>query len=741
MRVLKTLTQKIIFTSILLLFFLSLFISLLFYFTRHIRNEAVRINLVSQLKYRSYEMAWLAGRIVEREAEVIHPALRESYMSGLKDHITAFDQIVRDIKLGNREKGLQPLAYHEILPKLDSVLSVWKEHQRPLLLHVSGLPKDFPEKQARELLSRYDAGIADYVNEVDRIAYFLENNYEDEIEKFYLLMLAILGFFSIATVLIFGYMRHSVVRPIRSLRDSAKEIESGNFAVNVSVKSSDEVGELSRTFNTMSATLAQLFAEAEKRANDILSLNIASNKILGITDTKLLYETICENMLKLYDLKLVWFGLVEDGSFEVKPVAHAGDRYDYLSDITVTWDNAPTGMGPVGMAIKTKSLRLITFVNEDSSFKPWIEIARKSGFQSVLAAPLICSGNEVIGAIALYSDNPACFNAETVEMIQIFVNHAAAVIDNIGIIEALEKTVRRRTRELEDAKLIAESASMSKANFLANMSHELRTPLNVIIGFSEALVSGIYGEIKSEHAEYISHILRSGIQLLSLVNSIMELTTIDTGTMTLDYTECSIKDIVYSSAEMFKEKAKKHRIGLHLEIGEDLFTFVIDENKVKFILFNLLANALKATPDSGMVCLSVRKAGDKWLKKAVHAEGPGRQLFLESPKIEDFLEIMVDDSGPTMPAEESENLFRPFLQAESPLTDAKEGLRIGLALCKRFVEVHGGDIWIESLPVGERATEESTQGCAQKTGNRFIFALPRRPLKEKFISIQTAQNG
>jgi hypothetical protein len=92
MIVLKTLTQKIIFTSILLLFFLSLFISLLFYFTRHIRNEAVRINLVSQLRYRSYEMAWLAGRIVEREAEVIHPALRESYMSGLKDHITAFDK-------------------------------------------------------------------------------------------------------------------------------------------------------------------------------------------------------------------------------------------------------------------------------------------------------------------------------------------------------------------------------------------------------------------------------------------------------------------------------------------------------------------------------------------------------------------------------------------------------------------------------------------------------------------------
>ena len=372
---------------------------------------------------------------------------------------------------------------------------------------------------------------------------------------------------------------------------------------------------------------------------------------------------------------------------------------------------------------------------------PWIERARKSGFQSVLATPLICSGNEVIGAIALYSDKPGCFNAETAEMIQIFVNHAAAVIDNMRIIEALERTVSKRTRELEDAKLIAESANMSKANFLANMSHELRTPLNVIIGFSEALVSGIYGEIKSDHAEYISHILKSGIQLLSLVNSIMELTTIDTGTMTLDYTECSIRDIVYSSAEMFREKAKKHRINLHVEIGEDLFTSVIDVNKVKFVLFNLLANALKTTPDSGMVCLSVRKAGDKWLKKAGQAEGPERQLFVDSPKAEDFLEITVDDAGPTMSAEESENLFRPFLHAASPLTDAKEGLRIGLALCKRFVEGHGGEIWIESMPVGERATAESTQECAQNTGNRFIFVLPRRPLEEKSFSLQATENG
>ena len=598
-------------------------------------------------------------------------------------------------------------------------------------MKITEFPINVPEKQARELLSEYDKGIPEYRLVTDHIVSYLENDYREEIKDFKLFMFSVLGFFCIVAVLIGSYLRHFFIKPVRRLREASKEIENGNLAVTIDVKTSDELGELSKTFNAMTTTLVRIFSEAEKRANDILSLNKASNKILGITDTKRLYKAICENVSSLYGLKLVWLGLVEEGSFEVKPVAQAGEKDEYLSSVTVTWDETSTGNGPTGLAIKTRLPQMIPLVDADPSYAPWIAAAHINGFKSVMATPLISSANEVTGAINFYSDKPGFFDGETVELLQVFANQAAAVIDNARMIEGLEKTVRKRTRELEDARLIAESANMSKTNFLANMSHELRTPLNVIIGFSEALASGVYGEIKSEHGEYINRILKSGIQLLSLVNSILELTTIDTGSMELDYTECSIREIVNSSANMFREKAKEHRIDLHVEFGEDLLTFVIDENKVKFILVNLLANALKTTPDDGRVCLSVRKAGDERLKKAVYDEKPERHLLADRLKTKDFLEIAVDDAGPVIPAEERENLFAPFLYEKSPLAVVNEGLRIGLALCKRFIEAHGGEIWIESLPVDVAVTEGNTQACAQITGNRFIFVLPGRPSDDK----------
>ena len=173
--------------------------------------------------------------------------------------------------------------------------------------------------------------------------------------------------------------------------------------------------------------------------------------------------------------------------------------------------------------------------------------------------------------------------------------------------EDLEEKVRERTQELEDARLIAESANRAKSLFLDNMSHELRTPLNAIIGFSEALVSGIYGDLKTEHREYINDILKSGVHLLSLINEILDLSKIEAGKMELDYAECVVKDVINSAAYMFKEKIKKHGIGFVLEVEESVGTFIIDEIKIKQVIINLLSNAIRFTPDGGSVRVSARR--------------------------------------------------------------------------------------------------------------------------------------
>lgn len=730
----KSLTKKLVAISLILLLFLTISIFSIFTFTKHMRNEALRINVASQLRVHSSEMAWHAQRIVEREFEILDPVQRESHLAELKKGISAFDHMVQELKEGSKEKGLSPMEYAEALPMLNTIIEKWNNHQKPVLVNLIGLPVDVPEKKARELLHMYDAGVHESVHEVDKLVSFLEKDYRTEIEEFDRFMLYMLGFFSVAAVFIVFYARHFIVKPIKRLRDSAQEIQSGNFTVTVDAKTSDELGELSQSFNIMTTRLTEIFNEAEKRANDILAMNIASNSIIGIPDLDRLYKTICESVLKIYDLKLVWLGLIEEGTFVVKPVAQAGERDDYLSNIKVTWDEMPTGKGPTGMAIKKRFPQMIPCVDTEPSYVPWIEQAGNRGFKSVMAAPLICLGDEVIGVINLYSDKQGYFTPEMIELMQIFANQAAAAIDNARMIAGLEKAIKERTWQLEDAKLLAESANLSKSNFLANMSHELRTPLNVIIGFSEALVSGIYGEIKGEHAEYIKHILQSGTHLLSLINSIIEITKADTGTMVLDYSECSIKDIICNSVGMFKEKAKNHSISLHVEIEEGLMTFLVDDRKIKYVIVNLLTNALKNTADGGKICVSAGKAQDLRFAREKYRGKPEVQTPLASGKADEFIVIAIDDTGPAIPEEEQKSLFTPFYETESPLSGVREGMRIGLALCKRFIELHGGSIRVESRPaVGLHTPAIGACECEGEPGNRFVFVLPQRPSDDKLL--------
>ena len=167
----------------------------------------------------------------------------------------------------------------------------------------------------------------------------------------------------------------------------------------------------------------------------------------------------------------------------------------------------------------------------------------------------------------------------------------------------LEEKVKDRTKALELAVQEANVANHSKSNFLANMSHELRTPLNAVIGFSELLRDKYYGELNEKQADYIKEIIGSGKHLLSLINDILDLSKVEAGKMELEPSQVNIKDLLENSLVMIKEKAHKHGISLDLKVPEEMSELKIqaDERKLKQVMFNLLSNAAKFTPDGGEI--------------------------------------------------------------------------------------------------------------------------------------------
>ena len=257
-----------------------------------------------------------------------------------------------------------------------------------------------------------------------------------------------------------------------------------------------------------------------------------------------------------------------------------------------------------------------------------------------------------------------------------------------------------RQDELEAARARAEEASVSKDHFLANMSHELRTPLNAIIGFSEIL-----GDAEqtprdpAKQREYAVIIHHSGLHLLSVVNSILDLSKIQSGSFDLTPSHFSIGPLVDMCCDMIKLKAEERNIELRRSCPDGLEEVMGDKRACKQILINLLSNAVKFTPDHGRVSISVKVEGDALL-------------------------ILVADSGVGINARDLLRLGNPFFQAQGALDRPFEGTGLGLSIVRGLVGLHGGSLAVASepdegtcvqvrLPMDCRAAAERGRTCAK----------------------------
>ena len=306
----------------------------------------------------------------------------------------------------------------------------------------------------------------------------------------------------------------------------------------------------------------------------------------------------------------------------------------------------------------------------DAHNHPFREFTLEAGFRSVLTVPM--RGDHVIRGIVLLRRSPGQFDERVTNLLTALASQSKIAIENA-----------RLFREIEDKGRQIEAANRHKSEFLANMSHELRTPLNAIIGFSEVLLDPSLKVTEEEQSQFLTDVLSSGKHLLGLINEILDLAKIEAGTMELQIEPVLLSKIFESVQNTMRPLAAQKTIDLHIESVTVPEPFPMDGARVKQVLLNLVGNAVKFTPEGGRVWV---RAGSK----------------------DEAVRVEVGDTGPGIAVGDQERIFLEFQQAGSE-AGKPQGTGLGLALAKKFVEMHGGKIWLES-EVGK--------------GSRFFFTIP-----------------
>jgi signal transduction histidine kinase len=339
------------------------------------------------------------------------------------------------------------------------------------------------------------------------------------------------------------------------------------------------------------------------------------------------------------------------------------------------------GEGLMGRAAEMREPIQIPDITQPGAYQSSVrDTLIRFGYRALLSVPLLRE-DQIIGSLSFNRKAPGEFPPEVVDVLRTFATQSALAIQNA-----------RLFREIADKSRQLEAASQHKSEFLANMSHELRTPLNAIIGFSEVLAEKMFGDVNAKQAEYLQDILESGRHLLSLINDILDLSKIEAGHMELEPAEFDLSGAIDNALTLVRERATRRGITLGRTIDERLGIVHGDERKVKQILLNLLSNALKFTPEGGRIDIGGRLDGE-------------------------IAEVSVADTGVGIAPADQEAVFEEFKQVGAAERKA-EGTGLGLALSRKFVELHGGKIWVRSelgrgstftftLPVGSGLTSQA----------------------------------
>ncbi len=484
---------------------------------------------------------------------------------------------------------------------------------------------------------------------------------------------------ALATTAIAAIVVRQITRPVIRLTESAVAMAEGDLEQHLSVTSRDEIGILTYVFNEMAAELKSLYDDLEtkvvdrtkmlqqanyqiqRRALHFQASQEVSQAITSIRDPELLLNRVVDLIREHFIYASVAVYLVEPGGGEA--------RLRTISPADGAWpERVYAGHGSVvEQAIRKRCPQ----VDSHQTPEP-VEWYRRT--LSRLAVPLRME-NRVLGALAVLSTEREGVQEDEVEVLEILANQVAIALENA---RAYERE-RLAMQQLEEAEVF-------KSRFLANMSHELREPLNTIIGFSRLMIKEIDGPLNPQQRQDLERIYSDSQHLLFLINDILAITQIQAGLMELKLQPVSLRDVVKGVMPTASALVRGKDVELVQELPEDLPLLRADPIRLRQILVHLLTNAAKFTHEGSITLRAWFNEGSVY--------------------------VSIEDTGVGIPPEDRERIFVRFEKAGARNSSRYRGIGLGLALSKEFVEMHGGQIWVES-EVGK--------------GSTFTFSIPCYP--------------
>ncbi|MCF6103193.1 ATP-binding protein [Mesorhizobium muleiense] len=470
---------------------------------------------------------------------------------------------------------------------------------------------------------------------------------------------------SILLALGLGYIiSWSLIEPVKKIETRLRQIAAGDFAQQVTVVNRDELGVLAGNVNQTSEQLGRLYQEVQARTAE-LARSVGELEALGEVSKAVNSTLDLDTVLQTIVAKAVQLSDTDAGTIYVFSSTRQQFRsratYGMSDELIAAISDQAIGLNDqgIGDAARRRAPVQVPDLSEGTP-SPAQKIVLDAGYRSVLVVPLL-RPNKIVGALVVRRRKSGEFDQQIVHLLETFAAQSVLAIQNAKLFREIEE----KGRELE-------AASRHKSQFLANMSHELRTPLNSVLGFTELLVDGIYGELPDRAKTTVARVQANGRHLLGLINDVLDLSKIEAGQLTLALEDYSVGQIVRSTITAVEPLARSKGLSLAATVAENLPLGRGDERRLTQVLLNLAGNAVKFTERGA--------------------------IDIRADAVDGHFEIIVRDTGPGIAPTDQVLIFDEFQQVDSSSTRQKGGTGLGLAISKRIVEMHGGTIGVESVP-------------------------------------------